>query len=148
MSRMIRLGPRAALGIIDAHVLQALPDLSRQRKIVARTREAVDIAARHPVYKLFEATNGEPMAWQVLGLIGERRETVARAVERGWIVVREDGVNGRRKAQSAALTDQVARARSIAGWLSYLAANFSASDRERPSSRGRGHMELELRSGR
>ena len=70
------------------------------------TTQAVDVAARHLVYKLFEATDGQPGEWKALGLIGERPETVARAVERGWLVVRVDGGNGRRKAQSAMLTDE------------------------------------------
>ena len=47
------------------------------------TIEAVDVAARHLVYKLFEETNGQPGAWQVLGEIRERPETVAKAAERG-----------------------------------------------------------------
>jgi len=70
-----------------------------------RTAEAIDVAARHLLYKLFEATSGQLRAWHVLGKIGERPETVARAEERGWIVVRQDG-NGRVKAKSAALTDE------------------------------------------
>ena len=69
-----------------------------------RTDDAVDVAARYLVYKLYEATNGMPGAWQVLGEIGERPVTVARAVDLGWIVVQEEG-KGRAKAQSASLTD-------------------------------------------
>jgi hypothetical protein len=71
------------------------------------TSEAVDIAARYFVYKLFDATNRQPGAWAVLSDIGEAKATVARAVERGWIVVRQDGGIGRGKAlQSASLTDE------------------------------------------
>jgi hypothetical protein len=70
------------------------------------TIDPADIAARHLVYKLSDATNGQPGAWHELNGIGERPETVTRAVERGWVVVREGGVNGRKKARSAALTDQ------------------------------------------
>ena len=75
---------------------------------VQGTAQAVDVAARHLVYKLFEATNGQPMAWHPLCSIEERPETVARAAERRWLVVRQEaGVNGRRKAlQSAMLTDE------------------------------------------
>ena len=70
------------------------------------TAEVVDIAARHFVYKLYDATNGQPGVWQVLGkVIGERQETVARAVERGWIIVQEDDV-GRIKVRSALLTEE------------------------------------------
>ena len=70
-----------------------------------RTSEAVDVAARHLAYKLYEATNGQPGAWQALGEIGERPATVARAVERGWVIVRQD-IGGRAKVQSASLTDE------------------------------------------
>ena len=55
------------------------------------TAEALDIAARYFLYKLYDATNRQPGAWQVLGkMIGESKETVKRAVERGWVIVRED----------------------------------------------------------
>jgi len=70
-----------------------------------RTAEAVDVAARHLVYKLFEATSGRPGAWHVLGEIGERPATVARAVERGWMVVREVGGLGKGNV-SASLTGE------------------------------------------
>ena len=66
---------------------------------------AVDVAARYFVYKLFEATNGQPMAWQVLREIGEAPATMARAVERGWVLVRLDE-DGRGKVQSGSLTDE------------------------------------------
>ena len=70
-----------------------------------RTAEAVDVAARHLVYLLYEATRGQPNTWQVLGKIGERPETVARAVERGWLIVRDDRI-GRIKVQSGLLTEE------------------------------------------
>jgi hypothetical protein len=70
-----------------------------------RPAEAVDVAAKHLVYKLYEATNGRPGAWQVLGKIGGQPQTVARAVERGWVIVRNDDV-GRIKVQSGSLTDE------------------------------------------
>ena len=68
--------------------------------------DAEDVRAKHLAYRLFEETNGSPGAWQALRKMGDRPETIARAAERGWLVVREDGVNGRSKAQSAALTDE------------------------------------------
>jgi hypothetical protein len=71
-----------------------------------RTAEAVDVAARHLVYKLFEATIGQPGVWHVLGEIGERPATVARAVERGWLVVREVGGLGKDELVSASLTSE------------------------------------------
>jgi hypothetical protein len=71
----------------------------------ARAAEAIDVAARYFVYKLCDSTNGRSGAWHVLGKIEERPETVARAVERGWIIVRNDDV-GRIKVQSGQLTDK------------------------------------------
>ena len=40
-----------------------------------RTAEALDVAARHLVYKLFEATDGMLGVWHVLAEIGERPAT-------------------------------------------------------------------------
>ena len=65
--------------------------------------EAVDSAARNLLYKLYDATAGRPGAWQVLGNTEERLETVARAVARGWIIIRDDRI-GRIKVQSGLLT--------------------------------------------
>ncbi len=66
--------------------------------------DAIDVAARYFVYKLSDATNGQPGAWHKLGGIGERPETVAKAVERGWVVIRKEG--GKGKVQSGALTNE------------------------------------------
>jgi hypothetical protein len=65
--------------------------------------EAVDSAACYLLYKLYDATAGRPDAWQVLGNTEEWLETVARAVERGWIIIRDDRI-GRIKVQSGLLT--------------------------------------------
>ena len=71
-------------------------------KSSSSTSDASDIAARYLVYKLFDLTKGHLGGeWHDLRVIGERPETVARAVERGWVVVRAD----KGKAKSAALTD-------------------------------------------
>jgi len=67
--------------------------------------EAIDIAARYLLYKLYDATSGRPDAWQVLGNTGERPETLTRAVERGWIIIRDDRI-GRIKVQSGLLTHE------------------------------------------
>ncbi len=67
--------------------------------------EAIDIAARYLLYKLYDATSGRPDAWQVLGKTGERPETLTRAVERGWIIIRDDRI-GRIKVQSGLLTHE------------------------------------------
>jgi hypothetical protein len=69
-----------------------------------RTEEAVDVAARYFVYELHDATSGHAGAWKVLREKGQVQATVARAVERGWAIVREDG-KGKSKVRSASLTD-------------------------------------------
>jgi hypothetical protein len=70
-----------------------------------RTGEAVDVAARYFVYELYDATSGHVGAWKALRDNGEVQATVARAVERGWAIVRDDG-KGRTKVRSASLTDE------------------------------------------
>ena len=67
--------------------------------------EAVDGATRYLLYELFVATAGRPDAWQVLGSTEGRLETVARAVERGWMIIRDDRI-GRIKVQSGLLTGE------------------------------------------
>jgi len=55
----------------------------------AKTSDGTDVAARYFVYKLYEATDGQPMQWQVLLGMGESAATIARAVERGWVILQE-----------------------------------------------------------
>ena len=68
-------------------------------------REAIDVAARYFVYKLFDATNRQPKAWHTLRGIGEAPITVARAVERGWVLIRQDD-SGKGRERSGSLTDE------------------------------------------
>jgi hypothetical protein len=70
----------------------------------AKTRDGADVAARYFVYKLYEATDGWPMQWQVLLGMGESAATISRAVERGWVVLQE--VRGKPLERKAALTDE------------------------------------------
>jgi hypothetical protein len=70
-----------------------------------KTADAVNIAARYFVYKLFEATDRRRMAWHSLRSMGEAPATVARAVERGWAIVQLIS-NGRVKEQRGCLTDE------------------------------------------
>jgi hypothetical protein len=69
-----------------------------------RTGEAVDVAARYFVYELYDATSGDAGAWKELREKGQVQATVARAVERGWAIVRVEG-KGKSKVRSASLTD-------------------------------------------
>ena len=68
----------------------------------AKTSDGTDVAARYFVYKLYEATSGQPMQWQVLRGMGESAATISRAVERGWVVLQE--VRGKPLERNAALT--------------------------------------------
>jgi hypothetical protein len=67
--------------------------------------EAIDVAARHFVYKLFDATDRRPETWHTLRGIGEAAATVARAVERGWVLIRQDD-SGKARERSGSLTDE------------------------------------------
>ena len=42
---------------------------------------AIDVAARYFVYKLYEATEGQPGQWRALYGMGESAGTISRAVE-------------------------------------------------------------------
>lgn len=68
------------------------------------TSEAVDIAARFFVYKLFDATDGSLARAHPVRMLREAEATVSRAVERGWIVLRDE-VSGKAKQRCAALTE-------------------------------------------
>jgi hypothetical protein len=69
-----------------------------------KTAEAIDVAARYFVYKLYEATEGRPRQWRELRGMGEASATVLRAAERGWVILRDVGSKSLKR--SAALTDE------------------------------------------
>jgi hypothetical protein len=60
---------------------------TKGRSKVVNARDGTDVAARYFVYKLYEATNGQPMQWAMLQGLGESAATISRAVERGWVVL-------------------------------------------------------------
>jgi hypothetical protein len=66
--------------------------------------DTIDVAARYFVYKLYEATDGQPKVWGTLRGMGELRATIARAVERGWVIL--EGASGKPLERKAALTDE------------------------------------------
>jgi hypothetical protein len=74
------------------------------RPKVVKTGDGTDVAARYFVYKLYEATSGQPMQWQLLHGMGESATTISRAVERGWVVIQE--VRGKPLERNAALSDE------------------------------------------
>ena len=68
-----------------------------------------DVAARYFVYKLYEATDGQPKVWGTLRGMGELRATVERAVERGWVILEDESATargGKPLQRNAALTDE------------------------------------------
>ena len=65
--------------------------------------DTIDVAARYFVYKLYEATEGQPKVWGTLRGMNESRATIARAVERGWVIL--EGTSGKPLERKAALTD-------------------------------------------
>ena len=71
---------------------------------VMNTLDAIDAAARYFVYKLYEATDGRPIQWQVLLGMGESAATISRAVDRGWVALQD--VRGKPLDRKAALTDE------------------------------------------
>jgi hypothetical protein len=63
-----------------------------QSKVI-KTRDGTDVAARYFVYKLYEATDRQPLQWQVLHGMGESAATIFRAVEHGWAFSRTCGAS-------------------------------------------------------
>ena len=70
----------------------------------SKTSTPLDIAARHFVYKLYEATGGQRMEQRILRGMGETIETVLRSVELGWVTLHGEG--SRLLGHSAALTEE------------------------------------------
>jgi hypothetical protein len=65
----------------------------------------LDVAARYLLYKLHDAARAKPTSWQSVRSLGETKETVSRAVDLGWVVVREQKT-GRSVEKFAALTEE------------------------------------------
>jgi hypothetical protein len=59
---------------------------TKARSKAIKTGDGTDVAARYFVYKLYEATDGQPMQWGTLRGMGESAVTISRAVERGWVI--------------------------------------------------------------
>ena len=75
----------------------------------SKTSDATDVAARYFVYKLYEATDGQPTQWGTLRGMGELRATVERAIERGWVTLEDVATTARGRKlpeRRAALTDE------------------------------------------
>jgi hypothetical protein len=68
--------------------------------------DRVDVAARYLVYNLFVAISGTPETSRLLRDIDEKVETLARAVERGWIEVFDRRRKSGAVMRLVALTDE------------------------------------------
>jgi hypothetical protein len=68
--------------------------------------DRVDVAARYLVYNLFVAISGAPERSRLLRDIDERVETLARAMERGWIEVFDRRQKSGAVVRLVALTDE------------------------------------------
>jgi hypothetical protein len=71
----------------------------------SKTAGPLDIAARYFAYKLYVPGKGLTESWQPLSTLGEAAATVDRAVELGWVTLRDVG-QGKTKERYAALTDE------------------------------------------
>lgn len=71
-----------------------------------KPREAVDIAARYLVYKLHVPDRSLGVSsWQLLSILNETAATIDRAVEHGWVILRDEG-QGKMRKRYAALTEE------------------------------------------
>ena len=66
--------------------------------------DETEIAARNVVYRLLDATAGQPMRWSTLPRVYELRAAIFRAVERGWVILW--GTSGKPPKLKTALTDE------------------------------------------
>jgi hypothetical protein len=87
---------------------------TKGRSKAVKARDGADVAARYFVYKLYEATDGQPMRWATLHGLGESAATVSRAVERGWVVLQ--GVRGKPLERKAALAGEGRRLARRGRW--------------------------------
>jgi len=71
-----------------------------------RYTDGIDAAARYLVYNLFIAVSGAPVTSRLLRDIDEKVETLARAVERGWVEVFERRRKDGAMVRLVALTDE------------------------------------------
>jgi hypothetical protein len=60
------------------------------KKKPAKSNEAMDVAARYLVYKLYMPGRALTDSWQLLSSVGEPSATVSRAIERRWVILREE----------------------------------------------------------
>ena len=71
-----------------------------------RYTDTIDVAARCLVYNLFIAVSGAPETSLLLRDIDEKVQTLARAVDRGWVEVFERRRKDGAMVRLVALTDE------------------------------------------
>jgi|HubBroStandDraft_6_1064221.scaffolds.fasta_scaffold324357_2 hypothetical protein len=76
-------------------------DASKVTKIL----DAIDVAAKYFVYKLYDATRRDRIQWVPLKGIDETQATIERAVEPGWAVLQHRTGASLRQSE-AALTEE------------------------------------------
>jgi hypothetical protein len=72
---------------------------------VTKILDAIDVAAKYFVYKLYDAARRDRIQWVPFKGIDESQATIERAVERGWAVLRRRPAAGPRQRE-AALTEE------------------------------------------
>ena len=101
--RRIRLGAGERYAIITRMVNRTF-NIPKSKGKSFKTIGAIDVAAKYLVYKPYEVTDGQPMRWATLRGMNESRATIARAVERGWVIL--EGTSGKPLELKAAITDE------------------------------------------
>jgi hypothetical protein len=81
---------------------------------VAKILDAIDVAAKYFIYKLYDATRRDRIKWVPLSGIDESQATIERAVERGWAILQRQPGGSPRQSE-AALTDEGRRLARAAG---------------------------------
>ena len=78
---------------------------SKDASKVSKILDAIDIAAKYFVYKLYDATRRDGTPWVPLQGIDESQATIERAVKRGWAVLQRPPGAGLRQSETA-LTEE------------------------------------------
>src|SRR4030081_248549 len=87
------------------------------------TRDALDVAARYFIYKLYDATRREPTQWASMKGIDESPATIARAVELGWVVF-QPGRGGKSRTNEAGLIGEICCFLKKGRWISRAYKSF------------------------
>jgi hypothetical protein len=87
---ILGLGVQRRTREVNRAIIESMPTgttfnapTAKGRSRAIKIRDGTDVAARYFVYKLYEATSGQPMQWQVLLGVGNSAATISRAVEDG-----------------------------------------------------------------